>query len=50
MGLIFNISILLLDGLQYKRVMCGQEGELTVPVRLAAGALAGMTASAATHP
>uniref|UniRef100_A0A7S2T7G4 Uncharacterized protein n=1 Tax=Chloropicon roscoffensis TaxID=1461544 RepID=A0A7S2T7G4_9CHLO len=34
----------------YKRVMCGQEGELTVPVRLAAGALAGMTASAATHP
>ena len=45
MGLTFNISIL-----QYKRLMCGEEGELTVPVRLAAGALAGMTASAATHP
>ena len=35
----------------YKRVLCGDgTRELTVSTRLAAGALAGMTATAATHP
>jgi solute carrier family 25 phosphate transporter 23/24/25/41 len=33
----------------YKRLIAG-EGELTVPMRLAAGACAGMTATAVTHP
>jgi len=35
---------------QYKRVMANSDGELTVPRRLAAGACAGMTATALTHP
>ena len=33
----------------YKRVLAG-DGELTVPLRLTAGACAGMTATALTHP
>lgn len=35
---------------QYKRLLAGEAGQLSVPQRLAAGALAGMTASAITHP
>jgi solute carrier family 25 phosphate transporter 23/24/25/41 len=35
---------------QYKRALASPEGELTVPRRLAAGACAGMTATALTHP
>lgn len=33
----------------YKRALC-QDGDLTVAMRLTAGALAGMTATALTHP
>lgn len=35
---------------QYKRIVAGESGELTVPRRLIAGACAGMTATALTHP
>jgi solute carrier family 25 phosphate transporter 23/24/25/41 len=35
---------------QYKRIVAGENGELTVPRRLVAGACAGMTATALTHP
>lgn len=35
---------------QYKRLLAREDGELTVPRRLAAGACAGMTATALTHP
>ena len=35
---------------KYKRRLANAEGELTVPRRLAAGACAGMTATALTHP
>ena len=35
---------------QYKRALANKEGELTVPRRLLAGACAGMTATALTHP
>lgn len=35
---------------QYKRMVAGEGGELTVPRRLVAGACAGMTATALTHP
>ena len=35
---------------QYKRILANPEGELTVPRRLLAGACAGMTATALTHP
>ena len=35
---------------QYKRIVAGESGELTVPRRLVAGACAGMTATALTHP
>ena len=35
---------------QYKRLVATKDGELTVPRRLAAGAAAGMTATALTHP
>jgi len=35
---------------QYKRMVAGEGGELTVPRRLIAGACAGMTATALTHP
>ena len=35
---------------QYKRLLANGDGELTVPRRLLAGACAGMTATALTHP
>ena len=35
---------------QYKRIVAGENGELTVARRLVAGACAGMTATALTHP
>lgn len=35
---------------QYKRVLANADGELNVPRRLVAGACAGMTATALTHP
>lgn len=35
---------------QYKRLLANEEGELTLPRRLTAGASAGMTATALTHP
>ena len=35
---------------QYKRILANADGELTVPRRLVAGACAGMTATALTHP
>jgi solute carrier family 25 (mitochondrial phosphate transporter), member 23/24/25/41 len=35
---------------QYKRLLANPDGELTVPRRLVAGACAGMTATALTHP
>ena len=35
---------------QYKRLLANADGELTVPRRLVAGACAGMTATALTHP
>lgn len=35
---------------QYKRLLANDNGELTVPRRLVAGACAGMTATALTHP
>ena len=35
---------------QYKRLLAGADGELTVGRRLVAGACAGMTATALTHP
>lgn len=34
----------------YKRLLADDHGELTVPRRLLAGACAGMTATALTHP
>jgi hypothetical protein len=34
----------------YKRLLADDHGELTVPKRLMAGACAGMTATALTHP
>lgn len=35
---------------QYKQLIAGSEGKLSVPQRLVAGAMAGMTATALTHP